>query len=410
MQKLKVCLIVVISFLPAFICASGQTVIINEICWMGNASSSNDEWIELFNNSEQEINLDGWVLKSADDGIKINLKGEIPSKGFFLLERTDDNSAPNAKADLIYSGALSNNGENLFLIDNLGNIIDQADFAEKWLFGDNKTKQTMERNPSTGSGQVSWQTSQNPGGTPKQPNSQCANSPNLNTEVEMSPKQIPVIPASASVLTIATTSQSDTRSDDRPMLYQIGNVFINEIMPSPEGSDSENEWVEIFNASNFEADVSGWKIRDKIGAVKIYTFPENRKIEANGFLILKRPQTKISLNNEADGLELLNPSGQIIDGVDYEKATQDQSWSKIENTWQWTAKPTPGAANVIVSIKTSAAPSFSAATSTQEKQLLVNIQNYPSGRKNFLAVGIAIAIATGSAFTAWQIKKKSIEI
>ncbi len=197
-------------------------------------------------------------------------------------------------------------------------------------------------------------------------------------------------------------------------------------MPSPEGSDTENEWVEIFNANNFEADLTSWKIRDKIGAVKTYTFPENTKIEANGFLILKRPQTKISLNNESDGLEILSPSGKIIDSVDFEKAKQGQSWSKTggiwpaespsgnQAGWQWTVKPTPGQTNIIVAIQAIAASNSymaaSAATSTQGKQLLANIQNYPPQRKNFLAITIAILIAAGSAIIAWQIKKKSIEI
>ncbi len=295
----------------------------------------------------------------------------------------------------------------------------------------------MERNPSTSSGQAIWQTSQNPGGTPGQPNSkpsgQQETTKPLATSTNLTNKEIPV-PISSS----ATTSQNEqkppiTNSADRPDLLQKiipSNIFLNEIMPSPEGSDSENEWIELYNANNFEADISGWKIRDKIGAVKTYAFPENTKIEANSFLILKRPQIKISLNNEGDGLELLNPNGKIIDSIDYEKAKQGQSWSKTENDWpaespagnqagwQWTAKPTPGAANVIVKTTTQAIAKTLPTSSQNEKLLLAQAGTPSAGsgqgaapkNKNILAVVIAALLADGSAVIAWQIKKKSTEI
>lgn len=412
MRKLKICLIIVTLFLPVLICASEQTIAINEICWMGGNNSANDEWVELFNNSEQEINLDGWVLKTADDGIKINLKGKIPSGGFFLLERTDDNSAPSAKADLIYQGALSNEGEDLKLIDSNNNFIDEVNCAKNWFTGDNKTKQTMEQiNPNASSSdKTNWQTSQSPGGTPSQPNSQNSTDPvkEPTSTVQTSTVQEYVI---------EQPNQSDANRSDRYSLHQAGSVFISEVMPSPEGSDAENEWIELYNANDFEADISSWKIRDRIGAVKTYTLPQNSKIEANSFLVLKRLQTKISLNNEGDGLELLNPSEQIIDNVDYEKAKQGQSWSKTENGFLWTAKPTPGAANIIVKTATQATTKTLPASPQNEKLLAqVNSPSITSGQgaalknKNILAVIIAAFIAAGSAVIAWQIKKKSIEI
>lgn len=140
-------------------------VVINEIAWMGGVNSYNDEWLELYNNSPATTSLEGWKLLAEDGKPEIVLKKEIPPKGFFLLERTDDQSAPGIGADLIYRGSLNNQGENLKLIDKRGNLIDQADFSSGWLWGSNKTKQTMERKFET------WQTSEKPGGTPKAENS-----------------------------------------------------------------------------------------------------------------------------------------------------------------------------------------------------------------------------------------------
>jgi len=349
MSKVISMLCVATLFLPVFVFSQEKPIVINEICWMGSANSANDEWVELFNPGQTAINLEGWILKTADDGIKINLKGEIPAKGFFLLERTDDNSAPDVKADLIYSGALSNNDENVILIDNSGNVIDQANFSAGWPNGNNKTKQTMERIVNGGPSPVSWpasnasrsdagwQTSQIPGGTPKSANSS-------NNQEQITNNETSTID-----LVRTTTTQSDANQSDRYSLHQAENVFINEIMPSPEGDDAENEWLELYNANNFAVDLAGWKIKDKIGATKTYIFPENTKISANRFLVLTRPQSKISLNNTGDGVELLNPSGQIIDSVDFEKAKQGQSLSRTASTWQWTATPTPEKENIITS-------------------------------------------------------------
>ncbi len=153
--------------------SEGLDVVINEIAWMGTENSANDEWIELYNNSEKTINLGGWILKTADKTPKINLKGTIPAKGFYLLERTDDETVLDIKADLIYKGSLNNKGEYLKLINLQEKVVDEIDCSSKWFVGDNKTKRTMERINSLflGNDPKNWQTSHNPEGTPKSKNS-----------------------------------------------------------------------------------------------------------------------------------------------------------------------------------------------------------------------------------------------
>jgi hypothetical protein len=157
-------------FLPS-LCFSAQPldVVINEIAWMGMEKRATDEWIELFNNSNQTIDLKGWKLISIDGTPTITLAGNIQPQGFFLLERTDDQSIQNIPADLIYKGALNNKGEGLQLLDQKGKIIDEVNCQQGWFAGNNQTKQTMERNNSKEQGSLStnWHTSKNPGGTPK---------------------------------------------------------------------------------------------------------------------------------------------------------------------------------------------------------------------------------------------------
>lgn len=103
-----------------------RAVVINEVAWAGTAANSNNEWIELYNNTDQEIDLTGWRLKSDDGSPDLELRGAIPPGGFFLLERTDDSTISDIPADQVYKGALTNSGESLRLFDPQGELIDSA--------------------------------------------------------------------------------------------------------------------------------------------------------------------------------------------------------------------------------------------------------------------------------------------
>lgn len=155
-------LLLFLSYLGTAFAAQPGDLVVNEVAWMGTEASATDEWIELFNPTSGAIDLTGWTL--VMDGIPpvIALSGTIAAKGFFLLERTDDNTVKDVVADQIYTGALLNSGETLRLKDGFGNIIDTLDFAVTgWPAGDNgnngDNKLTMERiNALSGGGEANW--------------------------------------------------------------------------------------------------------------------------------------------------------------------------------------------------------------------------------------------------------------
>lgn len=131
------------------------SVVINEIAWMGTRANSADEWIELYNNTDEEIDLSGWILKADDGTPNIELSGIILSDEFFLLEQGSDNTIKGIPADQIYTGALNNEGEKLELFDAYGNLIDLVDCSEKWFNGDRENRVSMERIDSSQPGSVS---------------------------------------------------------------------------------------------------------------------------------------------------------------------------------------------------------------------------------------------------------------
>ncbi len=149
MRKLIILKLIGILFLSIGLSLAGSPddVVINEIAWMGTTCSPSDEWIELYNNSDLSIDLTGWSLKAADGSPDISLLGIIPAKGYFLLERTDNQTIKDLKADQIYTGALRNEGEDLQLRDASNNLIDSVPCETNggWFAGENDGAYTMER-------------------------------------------------------------------------------------------------------------------------------------------------------------------------------------------------------------------------------------------------------------------------
>ena len=191
-----------------------------------------------------------------------------------------------------------------------------------------------------------------------------------------------------------------------PPTYPAG-VILNEILPSPEGADDQGEWIELYNTNNFEIDLSGWKIKDKEGATTNYSLLENTKISAYGYLILKRPDTKITLNNTTDGLTLYWPNEKIIDSMAYEKAPINQSYNKMGANWQWSASLTPGAKNIIEDLSKIEKPGNSKEINQNLAAIgqSINQEDIKSANPWFLFL-TALAITIFSAIIALFIKFK----
>lgn len=373
-------------------------VTINEIAWMGSDDSNQKEWIELYNNTENAITLDDWILQTPDSKIKVKLQGKILGNAFYLLERTNDSAVAQVQADQTYAGSLNNKGADLYLYNKYNILIDSALAGNSWPAGNNTAKQTMEKIDPRLSGIITanWRSSRNPGGTPKAANSVFGGPPAPPADNQAKQSSAPDI---------------QTKPDYR------GKLVINEIMPSPEGPDKQNEWIEILNKSSLMIDLAGWKIRDAVGSARSYTLPAGTKILPQGFLTLRRPATGIILNNEGDILKLIGSDGQIIDEAAYLKAAQDQSYNRLDNNnWQWSSTPTPGFANVVPLQKEDAIAdtdlSPNEKKSSREEQITGNQPIFQGSSGNYInsrllsASFISLAAATGSAWTILALKKK----
>ena len=138
--------------------APPREVVFSEIMWMGSSSSSADEWIELYNRSDEEIDLAGWTIaRHSNSGEDIMLsipEGKISAHATFLIANyhsDDSRSLLNTQPQLVDAAlALPNTKLQLRLYNHLpnegGELIDLADDGKGTpLAGDNNQKHSMVR-------------------------------------------------------------------------------------------------------------------------------------------------------------------------------------------------------------------------------------------------------------------------
>ncbi|NMB70132.1 lamin tail domain-containing protein [candidate division WWE3 bacterium] len=123
----------------------GGDVVINEVMWAGSHEHEKDEWIELRNTTDEEIDLKDWIIEGAGpDSHEMKLTGKIPANGYYLVSHyPTDYDVGNEKAAVNNSieedeyrrtGSesmhLEENGEKLILRDPVGNKIDETPDVE----------------------------------------------------------------------------------------------------------------------------------------------------------------------------------------------------------------------------------------------------------------------------------------
>lgn len=129
-------------------------------------------------------------------------------------------------------------------------------------------------------------------------------------------------------------------------------LVVSEIMPDPVSplSDTNDEWIEIYNETNEPVNLGGCVLADtyKSGSTKEYKIV-GEALAPGGFMVFYSKDTKISLNNtDGDSVRMLSSDKRIVfETQNYGKAQPGQSWAYDGDKWAWTVAPTAGALNTI---------------------------------------------------------------
>lgn len=126
----------------------------------------------------------------------------------------------------------------------------------------------------------------------------------------------------------------------------IAPLQLTEILPNAAGSDSGQEYVEIYNPTNKLIDLSAYHIRTGVNSDKSYSFPAGSKIGPGGYVVFHDSDMKFSLVNTTGRVVLAAADGSIISETgQYDSPGDDMAWAQVEGKWQYTDQPTPGEAN-----------------------------------------------------------------
>lgn len=144
-----------------------EKVVINEVSMHGSASA---EWVELYNPSDQDVNISGWKIADNSSEDTIVQGSIIPAKGYAII--VANNSIVNFPDGVVkfvldssaIGSGLNDTGGDAVILKNDGNIIDQMSYGEVQIISDPpqipEKAQTLRRIPNgedTNNG-FDWQT------------------------------------------------------------------------------------------------------------------------------------------------------------------------------------------------------------------------------------------------------------
>lgn len=138
----------------------------------------------------------------------------------------------------------------------------------------------------------------------------------------------------------------------------VNYAFMNEVYSR--GTTSDPDWIEIYNTTNVEIDITGYKIYDnggQAGTKPKKEFPSGSTIPANGFLVIVTDDTLDSgfgISSGGETVWLEDASGILVDSVVIPALQTTESYSKIPDGGNWlkTAAITRGSSNIYSSSST----------------------------------------------------------
>ncbi|MFA9261996.1 MAG: lamin tail domain-containing protein [Undibacterium sp.] len=293
------------------------SVILSEVQIEGEKAA--DEFVELYNNGNDLVNLSGWSLrkKSAADvttkGSSLKTFGSsdtVPAHGYFLW--ANSGSIFKDMVDTTTSSSLSDNNS-LALYDKSGALIDSLTWGSSHalpysptLFDNPNKKEGFTRDLTT----LTW--SKTKAITP------------TNSKGEVYKEVVvPSIPPEPSPFT---------------------TIFINEVLPNPKEKNDAGEFIELYNPGSSTVDLSGWEIHDASTTGK-YIFPSGKSIAALNYLVVTDQDFTLSLNNSIETLTLWDKDKRLVHEVKYEKTKEGIALGLVGGTLRGMRVPTPGAVN-----------------------------------------------------------------
>ncbi|MBU1429117.1 lamin tail domain-containing protein [Myxococcota bacterium] len=299
-------------------------LLINEIMPNPEGDDTGGEFVELLNVSDAPLDLTGWRLGDSYEPTR-HLFAEgvlLPGEVIVVFDSGVHRQIPSAINASSGRLNLGNAGDTVRLLDPSGALHDEAGYG--------LTRAGVSKNRAVDGQPAS-------GLRDHDELAPAPSSPGLRVDLRGWDE-----PATAPK-PIEPDDPDDPEGPVKPTdLEQLGpRVIINELLPNPAGDDLGQEFIELFNAGDAPADLSGWQLGDVTDPAR-HTFGATILAPGEALVVFDRGDHgldnahaaltgRLSLNNADDVVTLLDAEGALVDAAAYYSSQEGVSLNRRDD-------------------------------------------------------------------------------
>lgn len=189
-----------------------------------------------------------------------------------------------------------------------------------------------------------------------------------------------------------------------PVAY--AQLNITEVLPDPASpqTDANDEFVEIYNPNDEPVQLEDYILQTG-SSFQNRVVIGSGVIAPHGYAVVTSGDSSLSLSNNGTGVRLLDPSGVLrYEAPSYGKALAGQGWMFNGSTWQWTTTPTAAAANLLT------LPPPPAAKSTTKKAASSSVTKKATPKTSVAKVASASTSKPAESSLAEDNKESSVPL
>ncbi len=308
----------------------------------GSSLSASEEFIELYNNSDQTIDLAQYAIEyysasamalspSGSPTQTIRLSGTLYPKGYFLATSTNYLTE---KSNLLFSPTLADAGGALRLLRGSSSTEDLVGWGTAKLY--EKAPHPKAGNGKSLSRNISLDEAQDTNDNSVDFDILALPTPdNTNVASAQEPEPEPELPPITSPIPDVSMALSP--------------LFITEVLPNPASpaTDEDDEYIELYNPNDQIISLAGYQLESGNSFSYQYLFTDGF-VPALGYYTIFSKDSSLTLSNTSGVVRLKDPSADVISQTaPYENADDGSAWALLDGIWQWTLSPTPSAINTL---------------------------------------------------------------